>query len=71
MQRQNDEIDQRSLRAIRVEIGISGGISGLEPWGPRGLKRLLPWGEGVLLFRLELHLWDIQEEVSEKYAHCH
>jgi RHS repeat-associated protein len=71
LQREGNEIDQRSLRAIGKAFGIGGGIKGLERWGPHWLEPILPWGEGAHLLWLEYELWDIQHEVSDKYAHCH
>ena len=75
LQREQDEIDRRSWEKVKVALGYSAAIQGGEHlaghFGMHVLARFAPWMEGTHLVLLEHELWEIQAEVSAKYAHCH
>lgn len=73
--RQGEEIDQRSWEEV-TSFGIKFGEgqaaeAGAEYYGLTWLEKGLPALEWVHYGELMYKLWEIQEEVSAKYAHCH
>jgi RHS repeat-associated protein len=75
LERQGEEIDERSWAKVKsFGIGFGEGQAaeaGAEYYGLTWLEKGLPVLEWIHYGDLMYDLWEIQEEVSAKYAHCH
>jgi len=75
LERQGEEIDERSWAKVKsFGIGFGEGRAaeaGAEYYGLTWLEKGLPVLEWIHYGDLMYDLWEIQEEVSAKYAHCH